>query len=45
MLDVALERRPLPVWTHPSRKSLSDSYTHVKDLLKGIIEPERGKKR
>lgn len=45
MLEVSLDRRPLPVWTHPSRKSLSDSYTHVKELLKGITDPERGKKK
>ncbi|MEA3559281.1 MAG: hypothetical protein U9R75_08520 [Candidatus Thermoplasmatota archaeon] len=38
IFEVAMDKRPFPIWPHPSKKSLADSYLKMKTTLKEIIE-------
>lgn len=38
IFEVAMDKRTFPIWPHPSKKSLSDSYLKMRTTLKEIFE-------
>ncbi|MFO8051511.1 MAG: hypothetical protein R6V01_07420 [Thermoplasmatota archaeon] len=38
IFEVAMDKKPFPIWPHPSKKSLSDSYLKMRTTLKEIFE-------